>query len=231
MLSWLASKQKHLSKYAEIYTQMGFDVMTITCSPLQVMFPARGSQVGTNTNTNNTDKKLQIPSERPLCIMLSWLASKQKHLSKYAEIYTQMGFDVMTITCSPLQVMFPARGSQIKCLGGKWYVYYFSYQPVLDRVVAQVWDSPADVEELPVGLPLSLFPGNKLLQKAITAYARAHMWLLYRVATQHYWRATQAYHEPPCRAPALFLLSTADPVGAATRSRRAHASMTALGIK
>lgn len=60
---------------------------------------------------------------------------------------------------------------------------------------------------------------------------RTHMWMLNGVATQHYWRATKAYHEPPCRAPTLFLISNSDPVGNANRSRRAHASMTALGIK
>lgn len=57
--------------------------------------------------------RLQAPLERPLCIILSWLVSKPNHLMKYADIYLETGFDVMTVTCSPLQLLFPVRGAQV----------------------------------------------------------------------------------------------------------------------
>lgn len=58
-----------------------------------------------------------------------------------------------------------------------------------------------------------------------------HMKLLNDVATKHYMRATQVYHNTPCRAPGLFLCSLTDPIGAAKRSRHAHDTWKSLGVK
>lgn len=40
----------------------------------------------------------------------------------------------------------------------------------MDRICGQVWDSAADVTEVPVGVPKALFPRNPTLQAALRKY-------------------------------------------------------------
>lgn len=44
-------------------------------------------------------------------------------------------------------------------------------------------------------------------------------------------RATDVYHNTPCRAPGLFLVSKTDPVGAVERSKRAYSMWVDMGIR
>lgn len=45
-----------------------------------------------------------------------------------------------------------------------------NYQVVLDRVKCQIWDSAADITEIPEGVPRALFPRNPTLQNALRKY-------------------------------------------------------------
>lgn len=45
-----------------------------------------------------------------------------------------------------------------------------NYQVVLDRVKGQIWDSAADITEIPEGVPRALFPRNPTLQNALRQY-------------------------------------------------------------
>ncbi|XP_030034997.2 uncharacterized protein LOC115450962 isoform X1 [Manduca sexta] len=205
--------------------------------------------------------KLNQRMNKPLCIIMNWMLAKPNHVMKYANIYLEQDYDVINVSCSPLQLMWPAKGSQVIAADllkflesnedfGPLVVHGFSvgayvwaellvhtthnkarYQPILDRVAAQIWDSPADVYEIPIGLPSAIFPKNKIMQKTLRAYCIFHMNLFHNVATKHYMRATQVYHNTPCRAPGLFLCSLTDPVGAAKRSKHAHDSWVAMGLK
>ena len=42
--------------------------------------------------------------------------------------------------------------------------------PVMDRIVAQVWDSAADISEITIGVPAAVFPKNQIMQKTLRAY-------------------------------------------------------------
>lgn len=53
------------------------------------------------------------PTGNPLVLMMAWLMAKQKHLKKYAQIYTEMGFDVMVVHITPWQLLWPAKGTQV----------------------------------------------------------------------------------------------------------------------
>lgn len=44
------------------------------------------------------------------------------------------------------------------------------YQPIIDRIVGQVWDSAADVTEIHKGVPPAVFPRNKVLANALSKY-------------------------------------------------------------
>jgi hypothetical protein len=46
------------------------------------------------------------------------------------------------------------------------------YQPVTDRIVGHIWDSAADLTEIPVGIPKAVFPNNAVLQATVEKYIR-----------------------------------------------------------
>lgn len=133
-------------------------------------------------------------------LILSWLQAKHKHLKKYAELYTEQGFDVLIAQITPWQLLWPVKGSQpvavdiVKFLHNNpsyapMVIHGFSvggylwgecmahmaldldkYKPLLSRISAQIWDSAADITEIPVGVPKALFPKNMALQNALRSY-------------------------------------------------------------
>lgn len=182
--------------------------------------------------------------DKPLVVILAWLQAKQKHLKKYAELYTNQGFDVLVAQVTPWQLLWPVKGCQVVAgdllkflhanhtyspmvvhgfsVGGYFWGEVMvhmaremeKYQPVLDRIIAQVWDSAADITEIPVGVPKALFPRNDTLAKALKSYMLYHMKTFHDAATVHYIRSSQMFHFTLVQAPALFFVSKTDPVGA-----------------
>lgn len=57
--------------------------------------------------------KLEEPIEKPLVILLSWLMAKRKHIYKFADFYLEKGFDVLNVTITPWQLLWPVKGSQV----------------------------------------------------------------------------------------------------------------------
>jgi Eukaryotic protein of unknown function (DUF829) len=53
-------------------------------------------------------------NDKPLVVILSWLNARQKHLSKYAQLYLDQGFDVLITQISPWQLLWPVKGSQVR---------------------------------------------------------------------------------------------------------------------
>jgi hypothetical protein len=104
------------------------------------------------------------------------------------------------------------------------------YQAVIDRIIGQVWDSAADITEIPVGVPRALFPRNPKLQTALRRYMTYHLKTFHEAATQHYVRSSQMFHTNFCLAPALFFVSKTDPVGAEASNRRVADSWVSNGI-
>lgn len=203
----------------------------------------------------------QDSGNRPLTIIFSWLNSKPKHLHKYANIYLEQGFDVVVAQVTPWQLLWPANGTQqlagdiVKfLLNNEYYekmlIHGFSvggylfgeclvimnkdiqtYQKVVDRFVAQIWDSAADITEIPVGVPKALFPKNPKLQAPLKNYMLYHLRTFHEAATQHYIRSSQMFHTNFVHAPALMILSKTDPVGAESSNRRVADSWISNGIK
>lgn len=143
---------------------------------------------------------MKEPTGNPLVLMMAWLMAKQKHLKKYAEIYTELGFDVMVVQITPWQLLWPTKGTQVvasetlKFLdNNKSYApivlhgfsvgaYQFGelmlqmsrdmerYSHILNRIICQIWDSAADIAEIPVGVPKSIFPKNPRMEAALRNY-------------------------------------------------------------
>ncbi|XP_064074583.1 uncharacterized protein LOC113398137 [Vanessa tameamea] len=211
----------------------------------------------TDPKTMKLDKQLN----RPTCVMINWLLARQKHVMKYANLYLEQGFDVISVSCTPWQLIWPLKGSQLVAadlikfmaanendqptvlhgfsvggyIWGEVCVHIMNnkeqYQPVIDRIAAQVWDSAADITEITIGVPAAVFPKNKIMQKTLKAYMEYHLKTFHDAATVHYIRSSQLFHTNLCRAPALFLLSASDPVGAERSNRSVYDSWCKMGIK
>ncbi|XP_037914255.1 uncharacterized protein LOC119653581 isoform X2 [Hermetia illucens] len=205
--------------------------------------------------------KLKHEIDKPLVVMFSWLLAKQKNLLKYAKLYTDQGYDVLTIEITPWQLLWPTKGAQLVTadvvkflesnasysplilhgfsIGG--YVWgecmvemakdMDRYRPIFERIVAQIWDSAADIPEIPIGFPKSVFPRNPMLQNALRKYTLYHLKTFHEQATIHYIRSSEIFHYTLVRAPALFLLSKNDPIGSESSNRSVRDAMESLGIK
>jgi esterase/lipase len=104
------------------------------------------------------------------------------------------------------------------------------YQSTIDRIILQVWDSAADITEIPIGVPKALFPRNPKLQFALKNYMIYHMRTFHEAATQHYIRSSQLFHTNYLKAPALFFVSKTDPVGSEASNRRVADTWISNGI-
>ncbi|XP_014090262.1 uncharacterized protein l(2)k09913 isoform X2 [Bactrocera oleae] len=208
-------------------------------------------------------KTLEIkePSGNPLVLMMAWLMAKQKHLKKYAQIYTEMGFDVMIVHVTPWQLLWPVKGTQVVAAdtlkfldnNGSYtpiVVHGFSvgayqlgevmlqmsrnkerYAGILDRIVCQIWDSAADITEIPVGVPKSLFPKNPRMQSALRNYILYHMKTFHNQATIHYMRSSQMFHSTLIKQPALFFVSQNDSIGPPSSNHAVRENWERANIK
>ncbi|XP_055850410.1 uncharacterized protein LOC129914973 isoform X2 [Episyrphus balteatus] len=203
----------------------------------------------------------KTPSGNPLVLIMSWLLAKQKHLKKYAEIYTDLGYDVLVVHITPWQFIWPTKGTQLVAAdtlkflennstyspivvhGFSVGAYQFGemmlimsrdmkrYQPILDRMISQVWDSAADITEIPVGLPKSIFPKNPRMESALRNYVLYHLKKFNNQATVHYVRSSQMFHSTLLKAPALFLTSKNDLIGPVSSNRAVSDNWERANIK
>lgn len=144
--------------------------------------------------------RLKTPLDKPLVVMLSWLMAKPNHVKKYAQLYTDQGYEVLRVTVSPWQVIWPKTGSQLVAadvvkflannvsthpivlhgfsvggyLWGECMVHMSRdverFRHVLAQINGQVWDSLVELTEIPIGVPKSVFPQNETLQRALSNY-------------------------------------------------------------
>ncbi|KAF2904537.1 hypothetical protein ILUMI_01638 [Ignelater luminosus] len=214
-----------------------------------------------NKNTQVENLKLSINEDKPLVILLSWMLAKGKHIYKFADYYVNHGFDVLRISITPWQLLWPSKGTQVVASDilkflhvnksyAPLFIHGFSvggyqwgevlvqiasdqkcYQHVADRIVGQVWDSAADITEVWFGFPMAVFPKNLVLQNAMKQYMLYHMKTFDKVATCHYVRSSQLFHSDLVKAPALLLISKTDPVGAEKSNLRLKEDWENLGIK
>jgi esterase/lipase len=175
-------------------------------------------------------------------------------------LYLDQGFDVAVTQVSAWQLLWPVKGSQqvaedvVKFLSNndnyrQVILHGFSvggylfgeclahmnadrkkYESTINRIVGQIWDSAADITEIPVGVPKALFPRNPKLQVPLRNYMLYHMRTFHEAATQHYIRSSQMFHTNFVNAPALFIVSKTDPVGAVSSNRRVADTWISNGI-
>lgn len=200
-------------------------------------------------------------NNKSLVVLLSWLMAKRKHILKYASFYMDQGFDVLNVSITPWQLLWPVKGTQLvaedilkflsrnecyqQCLlhgfsvGGYLWAEVMvrmsldleRYQPVIDRIIGQIWDSAADVTEIPVGLPRAVFPKNAVLQATVQKYIQYHMKTFHEAATSHYVIASKQFHSTLIQSPALMLFSKTDPIGTEESNKNVYEKWEKMGIK
>ncbi|CAK9819725.1 hypothetical protein ANTPLA_LOCUS10350 [Anthophora plagiata] len=175
---------------------------------------------------------------KPLLVLFSWLLAKRKHLMKYMDLYLEQDFDILIVSVTPWQILWPVKGSRLVAtdllefltqqqnyqqillhgfsVGGYMWGEVLDlvqsnrqkYCNVMDRIVGQVWDSLVYVTGIPLGIPRAVFPKNEMLQGIL-----------------------QKYLENLVRTPALFLVSKTDPVGTVIHNMRVRDQWDKLGVK
>lgn len=180
--------------------------------------------------------------KRPLAIVLSWMSAKGNHIDKYCNIYLQRGFDVLTVHITPQQLLFPTTGSQVVAANILKYIdshtefdriliHAFSVgaylmgevfvklqesktrnQNLNQRIIGMILDSAVDVQGLSTAFPRAVAK-NPLTVKVLEWYVNAHMEMMHNIATKHYLKASESFHNTPLHCPALLFVSKADKVG------------------
>ncbi|OAD57622.1 hypothetical protein WN48_01596 [Eufriesea mexicana] len=180
---------------------------------------------------------------------------------KYVNLYVEQGFDIVVVSITPWQLMWPTKGSRLvaadllefliqhqnyqqillhgfSVAGYMWGEIldliqsdHKKYNNVIDRIIGQVWDSLADVTELSIGTTRAIFPKSEMVQNMFQKYLEYHMKAFYKQSTQYYIRSSQLFHSNLVRSPALFLISKSDPVGTVASNLRVKNNWDALGTK
>uniref|UniRef100_A0A182XC94 Uncharacterized protein n=1 Tax=Anopheles quadriannulatus TaxID=34691 RepID=A0A182XC94_ANOQN len=209
---------------------------------------------------DNHTLRLTATLDKPLVFIFAWLQASEKHLAKYADFYLDQGFEVLCVHITPWQLVWPVNGSQkvaadvVKFLTNNAFpegivIHGFSVggylwgeclvklhadpagKSVLAKIRGQVWDSLADITEIPVGVPHAVLPHNPTLQGVLRNYINYHMKLFHEEATQYYVKCTHLFHYEPAQCPALLLVSKTDPVGTEKANNRLRSIWESVGVK
>lgn len=155
ILTWLLSKRRHVMKFVNLYMEQGFDVAVVSLAPWQLMWPAKGSRV-------STIKFFRLFFSVFIAILKIYfqlVAADLLTFLKQNENYQQIllhGFSVGGYMWGEALDLIQSDKEK--------------YNSITDRIVGQVWDSIADVIEIPIGFPRAVFPKNMMLQSMLRKY-------------------------------------------------------------
>ncbi|XP_072047782.1 transmembrane protein 53-like isoform X2 [Amphiura filiformis] len=216
-------------------------------------------RIDDNLSLQKSPKNVESSGEkRPLVLLLSWLAAKQRHLSNFSRFYLDQGCDVLTIKIKPMQILLPKSGSQVLAknvvqflqhteqqdkpllvhtfsVGG--YVYSEILQSMLDaekekeitsRIIGQIFDSPVDLDNIPIGMSKVLLK-NQTMQTGLRKSLEMYQNLTFNIAGQHHLRCSRLFHHNPVKAPSIFFYSDADPITSPRAVERAIGMLKEVG--
>ena len=180
--------------------------------------------------------------DRPTVIIFSWLLAKARHVNKYGNYYLDLGFDVLNVKISPLQILWPTKSQKViqdlieyldqERKSSEFLIHGFSagayvygemlvkldsmpkYGYIYNKIMGQVLDSPADFHVVPDGVAKAL-TSIVPLQKALKYGFESYLSLLHKPVTQHYLRSSRTFLANRMDIPTMIFYSTIDPVGEA----------------
>lgn len=182
------------------------------------------------------------PSQRPLVLLYGWLGAKAKHLHKFSNFYTGLGFDVLRIKMEASQLMWLQR-SQMICkdilefanqdsrkqqpiLVHGFSVGGYLYSETLNMVISSKEQRYTSVGKRICGhifdSPVDAdgiaygtsraVTDNIALQKIIEYSLAIQLRYLRRSSLEHYWKMSAIFHNNPLEVPSLMLYSRADKI-------------------
>nr|XP_054761519.1 transmembrane protein 53-like [Lytechinus pictus] len=194
-----------------------------------------------STSSSFDDETYGHPSERPLVVMFSWLLAKPRHVSKYVELYTRKGMDVLVVKTRPIDIAWPANAKEIAreildyvTDGDKrpLLIHAFSvsshvYAEMLDlvdavekyssvryRIVGQVLDSCVLSRDSYEGI-YSQASTNSFTQLFIKRVAETYFWVTNKYTMDSIIKVNEIFTGRPVKAPALILFSRDDHIATA----------------
>ncbi|OXA47520.1 transmembrane protein 53-A-like [Folsomia candida] len=204
----------------------------------RVSFMSNGNTTGLLSNRPSLTK---YRSEgRPLTIILPWFMAKKKAVEKYAKVYLDKGFDVLTIGMSGAHLFLPSLyepiitreilATLLSSDHDEKIVHSFSAggfvftriqkhaelsphgEKFLGTIKSQIYDSMADISSLKIGSSKTIFVTSPLLQKVFSNYVDLHL-KVFSGSTKILLESIDIfYNKPVTHAPALFLSSELDPI-------------------
>lgn len=178
--------------------------------------------------------------ERPVVLLFGWLMSKEKHLERYADWYTDKGMDVVGVLSRAPHVVKPAYSHALSkqlvdllheesdmvrrpvVIHGFSVGGYLCGQFIREveqrglsaefqrRTKAQVFDSPVDYEGIPFGVAKAI-SDNAAVQKVTEASLQLFM-RVNKPAMHEYVMSSKTFKRNPLRVPTHVMYSHKDPI-------------------
>lgn len=105
------------------------------------------------------------------------------------------------------------------------------YQPVMDRFVAQTWDSVAGLMEVPIGVSKAVFVNDGFMRKTLQVLITTYMRVFYSTMTRHLKNSSDNFGTGLVKAPGLFFVSKTDTIGTEETSRGFADNWIKAGIR
>eukprot|EP00047_Mylnosiga_fluctuans_P024068 m.151851 g.151851 ORF g.151851 m.151851 type:complete len:323 (-) comp9769_c0_seq2:1106-2074(-) len=193
---------------------------------------------------------------RPVVVLYGWLMSKPQHLAKFADWYHENGVDTLSILPQPAHVlqvdkaesaakhlrdtlMGSLKDRQIITHGFSVGGYLFGHllleaertntlEVLKPRMVAQVFDSPVDIEGVPKGVAAAVATNKfaqNLVRTSLETFLKARPETL---AVYH--RSAKIFKQNPLRTPTHVFYSKADAVACPEKIASVVQNWKGLGI-
>lgn len=207
-----------------------------------------------------TCRLVQPTNSKSLVLMFSWLQPNPKPLEQFSAFYVNLGFDVLVVTVEMMQLLRPVHGTHLIAgdilkfmatnesyksillhgfsVGGYMWGECLvqindnapKYEPLVNRIKGQVWDSMTGSKEISVGQARAITK-NLFVQKAVVQFSNFYLRALHNVSTKHYLKAENIFNEKALVVPALLFFSKTDPIGTEQKSLNIIKALEALNIK
>ncbi|KAI1297725.1 Transmembrane protein 53 [Halotydeus destructor] len=205
ILSWLAAEEKHIDKYRSIWIERGFDVLTVKMTPYQLLLPKMGSLILVQDLIRFL---YALSSHYPEYVLHCFSVGAYE----FGEIMAQLDNEPFI---SSIKVQADHNPKEI----------------IQRSIKGVVMDSGVSLDQITSGVATSIST-NPVISKSVQSYIRAHLKVMYPVATKYYEVAQGYTHSSPLtQAPALLFYSNRDKIGSREASERLRDSWTSNGIK
>eukprot|EP00759_Apiculatamorpha_spiralis_P004005 PhF_6_TR12271/c0_g1_i2/m.19453 len=183
-------------------------------------------------------------TQKPIAVVVGWLGSNPKQTSKYGQLYHGHRFDTVSVTPTLQDILNPRAGRAkmhrlidnltkkdefknrpllFHCFSTGAYMYGNMILEAekhdlsfLNRIEAQIFDSPVDYQQVPTMVPKVLLPNHKAIQVGASTSIRTLLKYSGNVQRMLIESSDKFYANPVTHAHSLFIYSADDEIGPAS---------------